>query len=105
LTIAYSQYLWKGLNIELYNVFGNGKLKNHVTTGKEYNSNDISNALLVGYKFDLGKQKRFYINTQIGIAKVTSKSDPWPVFEDETLKKEVGESASLNGGIQIGYKF
>ena len=106
LILSYRQYLWKGLNIESYNLLGRGTLNNHVTTDKNYSSFDMVNALFIGYKVDLGKAKRFYILTQLGLARVNYKSDPWPVYEDNTLTAlEEDESFFLNGGVQVGIRF
>lgn len=105
IVISYRQYLWKGFNLETYNLLSSGSLKNHVSTKKNYDSSDLLNAGFVGYNVELGKQKRIYINTQLGYGLVIYKSNPWPIYEDNTLQKEVGETAFLKGGVQIGFKF
>ena len=105
LILSYRQYLWRGLNIESYNLLGSGRLNNHVTTDKDYSSFDVVNALFIGYKVDFEKAKRFYVLTQLGFARVNYKSNPWPIYEDDTLTTEEEENVFFNGGVQIGLKF
>lgn len=103
--LSYRQYLWKGLNIESYNLLSNGRLNNHVTTGEDYSSFDMVNALFIGYNLEFGKAKRLYVLTQLGFARVNYKSNPWPIYEDNTLTIEEDEGVFFNGGVQIGFKF
>ena len=51
----------------------------------------------------LQAQERF--NTQFGVAQVLYKSNPWPIYEDETLTKEVGETPFMLGSLRFGYNF
>lgn len=101
---GYRQYFWKGLHIEFSQTTGLGVLENHVTTGETYNSFDWLGTGYVGYKFEFAK-KKLYILPQFGIAQVLYKSNPWPVYEDETLTIEVGESPFMLGSLRFGYNF
>jgi hypothetical protein len=101
---GYRQYLWKGLHVEFSQTTGLGVLENHVSTGKDYRSFDWLMTGYAGYRFDL-PGKRFYVIPQFGVARVVYKSNPWPIFEDETLTKEVGESAFMLGSLRFGLSF
>jgi hypothetical protein len=101
---GYRQYFWKGLHVEFSQTTGLGVLQNHVTTGKTYNSFDWLMTGYVGYKFEFA-QKKLYILPQFGVAGVVYKSNPWPIYEDNTLKKEVGESPFMLGSLRFGYNF
>lgn len=105
LATGYRQFFWKGLFVEYYQLTGYGRLRNHVSKAKTYNSFDWLVAGTCGYKFEFGKRKRIYSILQIGIAKVIYKSNPWPIFEDATLTKEIGEQAFFYGGVQLGFNF
>ena len=101
---GYRQYLWKGLHLEFSQTTGLGVLQNHVTTGKTYNSFDWLGTGYIGYKFEFAK-KKLYILPQFGVAQVLYKSNPWPIYEDETLTKEVGETPFMLGSLRFGYNF
>ncbi|MFO0358812.1 MAG: hypothetical protein ACK50A_17790 [Sphingobacteriaceae bacterium] len=101
---GYRQYFWKGLHLEYCQTTGMGVLQNHVTTGKTYNSFDWLVTGYIGYKFEFAK-KKLYILPQFGVANVFYKSNPWPIYEDETLTKEVGESPFMLGSLRFGYNF
>ncbi|MFN5169366.1 MAG: hypothetical protein ACK5DD_07060 [Cyclobacteriaceae bacterium] len=102
---GYRQYLWKGLHLEFNQTTGLGVLKDHVTTGETYNSFDWLMSGYVGYQCNLGKVKKWYILPQFGIAGVVYKSNPWPIYEDETLQKEVGEEPFMLGSLRVGFRF
>ena len=104
LATGYRQYFWKGLHAEFSQTTGIGVLQNHVTTGKTYNSFDWLVSGYVGYKFEFAK-KKYYLLPQFGIARVIYKSNPWPIYEDNTLTKEVGESAFMLGSLRLGINF
>lgn len=101
---GYRQYLWKGLHVEYSQTTGLGVLQNHVTTGKTYRSFDWAATGYVGYKFEFVNDK-FYIIPQFGVERVLYKSNPWPIFEDNTLTKEVGEQAFPLGSLRFGFNF
>ena len=101
---GYRQYLWKGLHAEFSQTTGLGVLENHVTTRRTYRSFDWLMSGYVGYRFEFAK-KRYYVLPQFGVASVVYKSNPWPVFEDKTLTKEVGEQAFPLGSLRIGVNF
>jgi hypothetical protein len=105
LLTGYRQFFFKGLFAELAQTTGYGRLTNHVTTAKDYNSFDWLITGTGGYKFEFGKSKRFYSILQVGMATVVYKSNPWPIYEDKTLKKDVGEQPFFYGGVQIGIHF
>ncbi|MFN6175937.1 MAG: autotransporter outer membrane beta-barrel domain-containing protein [Flavobacteriales bacterium] len=104
LASGYRQYLWKGLHVEFSQTTGLGVLKDHVTTGKTYNSFDWLVSGYAGYKFEFA-QRKFYILPQAGIAYVAYKSNPWPIYEDATLTKEVGETPFMLGSLRFGVNF
>lgn len=101
---GYRQYFWKGLHLEFSQTTGLGVLQNHVTTGKTYNSFDWLISGYVGYKLEFAK-KKFYVLPQFGVAGVVYKSNPWPIYEDNSLTKEVGESPFILGTLRFGYNF
>ncbi len=105
LSTGYRQFFWKGLFAEFYQTTGLGNLQNHVSTGKDYNSFDWLVAGTGGYKIDFGKSKRIYSILQLGVANVIYKSNPWPIFADKTLEKEVGEQPFFYSGVQLGINF
>ena len=101
---GYRQYLWKGFHLEFSQTTGLGVLQNHVTTGKTYTSFDWLMTGYLGYKFEFSKRK-FYILPQFGVASVVYKSNPWKIYEDKTLTKEVGESLFPLGSLRFGINF
>lgn len=101
---GYRQYLCKGLHVEFSQTTGLGVLQNHVTTGKTYNSFDWLMTGYVGYKFEFAR-KRLYILPQFGVAGVVYKSDPWPIYKDNTLTEEVGEAPFALGALRLGINF
>lgn len=101
---GYRQYLWKGFHMEFSQTTGLGVLKDHVTTGKTYNSFDWLVTGYIGYKFELPGNK-FYVLPQFGVANVIYKSNPWPIYEDNTLANEVGETPFMLGSLRFGIKF
>jgi hypothetical protein len=104
LASGYRQYFWKGLHAEFSQTTGLGVLQDHVTTGKTYNSFDWLITGYVGYKFEFAR-KKFYVLPQFGVAGVIYKSNPWPIYDDNTLPKEVGESPFMLGSLRFGYNF
>jgi hypothetical protein len=101
---GYRQYFWKGLHLEYSQTTGLGVLQNHVTTGKTYNSFDWLATGYIGYKFEF-PGKKLYVLPQFGVARVIYKSNPWPIYEDNTLTKEVGETPFMLGSLRFGYNF
>ena len=57
-----------------------------------------------GYRFNLGRS-RYYLIPQVGVANVAYKSNPWPIFEDKTLTREVGEQPFVLGALRFGFSF
>ncbi|MBU3659021.1 MAG: hypothetical protein FGM14_04075 [Flavobacteriales bacterium] len=104
LASGYRQYFWRGLHLEFSQTTGLGVLQNHVSTGKTYHSFDWLVSGYIGYKFEFAK-KKLYVLPQFGLAGVLYKSNPWPIFEDNTLTKEVGESPFILGTLRFGYNF
>jgi hypothetical protein len=104
LASGYRQYFWKGLHLEFSQTTGFGVLQNHVTTGKTYTSFDWLVTGYVGYKFEFGG-KKLYVLPQFGVANVIYKSNPWPIYEDNTLTKEVGEAPFPLGSLRFGINF
>jgi len=104
LVTGYRQYLWKGLHLEFSQTTGLGVLQNHVTTGKTYRSFDWAMTGYIGYRFSFAKNK-LYVIPQFGVEGVVYKSNPWPIYEDKTLTKEVGEYPFMLGSLRFVYKF
>lgn len=104
LASGYRQYFWKGLHVEFSQTTGLGVLQNHVTTGKTYNSFDWLVTGYIGYKFEFAR-KKLYVIPQFGVAGVIYKSNPWSIYEDNTLTKEVGETPFPLGSLRMGYNF
>ena len=104
LASGYRQYLWEGLHVEFSQTTGIGTLENHVSTGEDYRSFDWLVTGYVGYKFNFANHK-WYILPQFGVAGVVYKSNPWPVFESESLENEVGETPFPLGSLRLGYNF
>jgi hypothetical protein len=108
---GYRQYLWQGLHVEFSQSTGMGVLDNHVTTGKSYKSYDWAVTGYIGYKFELAEFnptsviKSLYIIPQFGVERVNYKSNPWPIYEDKTLTKEVGERPMMLGSLRFGCTF
>jgi hypothetical protein len=70
---------------------------------KSYSSLDLELMGLVGYEWKLSDN--WSIDLQAGVAKVVSKSDPWPTYADSTRVRLVGESAIPVGVVNITYWF
>ncbi len=104
LVTGYRQYLFRGFHVEVNQQIGYGNLRNHVTTGQEYQSLDWGAQLLGGYKYDI-PNSRWYTAIQLGIGGTVYQSDPWPIYTDDTLEKEVGNEIIFIGGIQLGIRF
>jgi hypothetical protein len=100
---GYRQYFWKGLHVEFNQTTGLGVLKDHVSTGKTYTSFDWLMSGYVGYRFNIAK--KWYAIPQFGVSGVVYKSNPWPIYEDETLTKEVGEEPFMVGTLRVGIRF
>lgn len=99
---GYRQYIWKGLNAELYNALGPGKIRNSVVNGLDYNSTDYEIGMLIGYRIQFFQSKRtpLYINLMpLGFAYVAAQSDPHPIIG------QTKESAIYFGKIQVGIRF
>lgn len=108
---GYRQYLWKGLHVEFSQSTGMGVLDNHVSNGKSYTSYDWAVTGYVGYRFELAEFdpisviKSLYIIPQFGVENIIYKSNPWPIYEDKTLTKEVGERPIMIGSLRFGCTF
>ncbi len=102
---GYRQSVWNGLHLEFNQTTGLGVLKDHVTTSETYKSFDWLMSGYIGYQFHLDKAKKWYVVPQFGIAGVVYKSNPWPIYEDETLQKEVGEEPFMLGSLRAGFRF
>jgi hypothetical protein len=100
---GYRQYFWKGFHVEFNQTTGLGILKDHVSTGKTYRSFDWLMAGYMGYRFNIAK--KWYAIPQFGISGVVYKSNPWPIYKDETLSKEVGEEPFMVGTLRVGIRF
>jgi hypothetical protein len=101
---GYRQYFWRGLHVEFSQTTGLGVLEKHVATGRDYRSFDWLVSAYTGYRFSLGKGG-FYLLPQLGLAAVLYKSNPWPIFEDKTLSKQVGERPFPLASVRFGYNF
>lgn len=101
---GYRQYFWEGLHFEFSQTTGLGVLENHVGNGRTYYSFDWLMTGYVGYKFEFARGL-LYILPQFGVAGVVYKSNPWPIYLDETRSKEVGEAPFMLGSLRFGIHF
>ena len=102
IVFGYRQYLWKGLNAELYNAIGPGRVRNSVVNGKNYKSIDYEIGLLAGYRIQFMKKKRtpLYMNLMpVGFAYVAFQSNPHPIVG------QTEERPIYFGKIQVGIQF
>ena len=63
---AYRHYFWKGLHIEAGMNTGYYWGKKNLVDGKDYEGVALFWESNIGYKFNLGKTKRFFVNPQFG---------------------------------------
>lgn len=102
-SLALRQYLAHTWHVELMTAYGQGYLQDHVTTKLDYRSWDLELMGLIGYEWRLAKS--WSLDLQAGAGKVVQKSNPWPIFENNTLKKEVGEQLMPVGTLHLTYWF
>jgi hypothetical protein len=55
-------------------------------------------------QYDIPKT-RIYTALQLGAGSTIYQSNPWPIYTDNTLTKEVGNEIIFVGGIQLGVRF
>lgn len=70
---------------------------------KNYSSKDTELLGLVGYEWKLSE--KWSIDLQVGIGKLVSKSNPWPVYADSNRTKTVGESIIPIATVNMTYWF
>lgn len=102
LVFGYRQYIWKGLNAELYNAIGPGRVRNSVVNGNDYNSVDYEIGMLAGYRIHFFKKKRtpLYVNLMpVGFAYVAYQSNPHPIVG------QTEERPIYFGKVQVGIRF
>jgi hypothetical protein len=78
-TIAYRQYLWKGLHWENDLNFGQGAVSNNVVDGKTYKEFVLFNQAFLGYTYTICKQKKYslYLMGQGGFGYAYN-ANHWP---------------------------
>ena len=102
-SLALRQYFGKAWHVELMAAYGQGRLEDAVKTKLDYRSWDLELMGLIGYEWQLAKS--WSLDLQGGAGKVVQKSNPWPIYEDDTLTKEVGEQAMPLGTLHLTYWF
>ncbi|HYX39132.1 MAG TPA: DUF3575 domain-containing protein [Oligoflexus sp.] len=95
------QYLAGPFNFEILASYGQSRLENHVTTGKNYDSRDLELIGAAGYEWML--HENWSVDIQAGLGRVVSKSNPWPIYKDDSLKKEVGEETIPLGAVHVAF--
>jgi hypothetical protein len=101
--LAMRQYFGSAWHVELMVAYGQSRLEDHVTTGLDYRSWDLELMGLIGYEWRLAKS--WSLDLQAGAGKVVQKSNPWPIYEDDTLQKEIGEVLAPVGTVNLTYWF
>lgn len=74
-----------------------------VARKRSYTSMDLELMGLIGYEWKLADN--WSLDLQAGVAKVVSKSNPWPIYADENRREMVGESALPVGVVNVTYWF
>jgi hypothetical protein len=98
------QYFGSAFHGELNVNPGQSQLKDHVTKKKDYTSTDLEVQAFLGYEWRLSKS--FTLDLQAGAVQVVSKSNYWPVYEDDDLAKELdGEPIVPVGLVNVTYWF
>lgn len=100
-SFAVRQFIDQAWHIELMTAYGQGRLDDHVTTGLNYRSWDLELMGLLGYEWRLAKS--WSLDLQAGAGKIVQKSNPWPIYEDNTLQKEIGEVLFPVGTLHLTY--
>jgi hypothetical protein len=100
-SMAIRQYFASPWHLELMTAYGQSRLENHVTTSRDYTSRDLEFMGLVGYEWRLAEF--WSLDLQAGAGKVVQKSNPWPIYKDKTLEKEIGEVAIPIGVLHLTY--
>lgn len=78
LYIAYRHFLWKGLHLEAGMNTGYYWGWNNLVNGRDYEGVGMYWETNIGYKLELGKSKRFFINPQAGFIGTMGLSDIGP---------------------------
>ena len=86
-SVAYRQYLWKGLHLESVINFGLGSNKANKIDNKDYNAFLIFTQNFIGYKFQLLQRKNFslFIIGQGGFGYVPLNTNQWPRKDDTSI--------------------
>lgn len=99
LILGVRQFLDSPFHLELQAAIGRSLLQDHVTENRDYRSTDIELMVLAGYEWSLASW--ISVDLQAGVMKVVSKSNPWPIYEDNTLAKNVGERIAPVGTVNV----
>lgn len=95
------QYLIGPFNFEILASYGQSHLENHVTTGKDYYSRDLELVGVAGYEWML--HENWSVDIQAGLGRVVAKSNPWPIYKDDSLEDEVGEETFPLGAVHVTF--
>jgi hypothetical protein len=93
------QFLDSPFHLEMQAAIGRSRLERHVTENRDYRSTDIELMVLAGYEWSIASW--ISVDLQAGVAKVAHKSNPWPIYEDNTLAKNVGEQIAPVGAVNV----
>ncbi|HYX32235.1 MAG TPA: hypothetical protein VE954_03925 [Oligoflexus sp.] len=99
--VGVRQFFASPLNAEFGILIGPSKLENHVSTKRDYKSQDINLQGAIGYEWMVASN--WSLDLQAGLAKTVAKSDPWPIYKNDSLKEEVGEEIFPIGSINVTY--
>jgi hypothetical protein len=100
-SVAIRQYFGSAWHLELMTAYGQSRLEDHVSTGRDYTSRDLELMGLIGYEWKFAEA--WSLDTQAGAGKIIQKSNPWPIYEDKTLQKEIGEVLIPIGVLHLTY--
>jgi hypothetical protein len=86
-SIAYRQYLWKGLHLESVVNFGYGSNRENKIDGQDYSAFLVFCQNFIGYKFNVMKREKFnlFIIGQGGFGYVPVNTNQWPRLEDTSV--------------------
>jgi hypothetical protein len=94
---AYRHYFWKGLHIEAGMNTGYYWGKKNLVNGKDYEGLALFWESNIGYKLNLGKTKRFFVNPQFGFLGTMGIADIGP--------RQGKPDNFVQGNLLIGFNF
>ena len=95
--LAYRHFFWKGLHIEAGMNTGYYWGKKNLVNGKDYEGIALFWESNIGYKFNLGKKKQFFINPQFGFLGTMGVADIGP--------RQGKPDNFIQGNLFVGFNF